>query len=115
MTGLYMAEGKGIEPLSVRIARGSSPLCHLDATFYILAESSVIETHTKRYSLFSKQAYHLDSLLSFMFCIIHNYLKKKTTRRWSSNVVAYVVIHWSVKPQGLARGYKRLILMLSYF
>jgi hypothetical protein len=29
---LNMAEGKGIEPLSVRIARGSSPLCHLDAT-----------------------------------------------------------------------------------
>ena len=87
-----MAEGKGIEPLSVRIARGSSPLCHLDATFYILAESSVIETQAIKLSLFSKQAYHLDSLLSFMFCIIHNYLKKKTTRRWSSNVVAYVLI-----------------------
>lgn len=72
--GLYMAEGKGIEPLSVRIARGSSPLCHLDATFYILAESSVIETQAIKLSLFSKQAYHLDSLLSFMFCIIHNYL-----------------------------------------
>ena len=25
------------------------------------------------------------------------------------------IIHWSVKPQGLARGYKRLILMLNYF
>ena len=61
-----MAEGKGIEPLSVRIARGSSPLCHLDATFCILAESSVIETHAKRHSLFSKQAYHLDSLLSLL-------------------------------------------------
>ena len=24
-------------------------------------------------------------------------------------------IHWSVKPQSLARGYKRLILMLNYF
>lgn len=43
-----MAEGKGIEPLSVRIARGSSPLCHLDATFYILAESTVIETEPNK-------------------------------------------------------------------
>ena len=24
-------------------------------------------------------------------------------------------IHWSVKPRGLARGYKRLKLMLNYF
>ena len=59
-----MAEGKGIEPLPVTVARFSRPLCHLDATFY-LAESSVIETQAFKLSLFSKQAYHLDSLLSF--------------------------------------------------
>lgn len=33
-------------------------------TLIIYAESSVLETHTIKYSLFSRQDYHLDSLLS---------------------------------------------------
>ena len=31
------------------------------------------------------------------------------------NLGWYEIIHWSVKPRGLARGYKRLKLMLNYF
>ena len=49
-----MAEGKGIEPLPVTVARGSSPLCHLDATLY-LAESTRIELDAFTHNLFSKQ------------------------------------------------------------
>ena len=45
-----VAEGKGIEPLPVTVARGSSPLCHLDATLY-LAESTRIELDALTHNL----------------------------------------------------------------
>ena len=59
-----MAEGKGIEPLPVTVARGSSPLCHLDATLY-LAESTRIELDALTHNLFSKQLSLQAILLSF--------------------------------------------------
>ena len=59
-----MAEGKGIEPLPVTVARGSSPLCHLDATLY-LAESTRIELDALTHNLFSKQLSLQEILLSF--------------------------------------------------
>ncbi len=59
-----MAEGKGIEPLPVTVARFSRPLCHLDATLY-LAESTRIELDALTHNLFSKQLSLQEILLSF--------------------------------------------------
>ena len=59
-----MAEGKGIEPLPVTVARFSRPLCHLDATLY-LAERTRIELDAFTHNLFSKQLSLQEILLSF--------------------------------------------------
>lgn len=53
----------GLEPASIRFAIGS--LSH-SATHSQLAESSVFETHTRRYALLSRQAPSLSGLLSVL-------------------------------------------------